>query len=197
MRFLSTRGGSAATFSAALLDGLAPDGGLYMPERIPRWSEQEVAGLRSLSVDDVAVAALRPYVEGEIEPAAVRAAAASALSFPLPLVEIEPDVFALELFHGPTAAFKDIGARLMARLMAALPRQTPGPVTVLVATSGDTGGAVGHAFSGLAGTRVAILYPDGGVSPTQEAQLVEFNADPAATSVRMPLRARSTIATGW
>src|SRR5262249_21476624 len=97
-------------------------------------------------------------------------------NFPIPLVEIEPGIHALELFHGPTLAFKDVGARTMARLMAALHRGGD-PLTILVATSGDTGSAVGHAFYRVPNTRVVILYPDGRVSPTQEAQLTMFNGE--------------------
>jgi threonine synthase len=99
-----------------------------------------------------------------------------ALNFPVPLVQIEPGIYALELFHGPTLAFKDVGARVMARLMAALDSGDQ-PLTVLAATSGDTGSAVAHAFHGVPHTRVVVLYPDGRVSPTQEAQLTMFNAE--------------------
>jgi threonine synthase len=99
-----------------------------------------------------------------------------ALNFPIPLVEVEPGIHALELFHGPTLAFKDVGARTMARLMAAVDTGDQ-PLTVLAATSGDTGSAVAHAFHGVPHTRVIVLYPDGRVSPTQEAQLTMFNAE--------------------
>jgi threonine synthase len=101
---------------------------------------------------------------------------AEALNFPIPLVEVQPGIFALELFHGPTFAFKDVGARVMARLMASRHRGDD-PLTILAATSGDTGSAVAHAFHGVPNTRVVILYPDGRVSPTQEAQLTMFNGE--------------------
>jgi threonine synthase len=120
--------------------------------------------------------ALRPFTRGEIDPATLEAVVVEALNFPIPLVEVEPNVFALELFHGPTLAFKDVGARVMARLMAVLHRGEE-PLTVLVATSGDTGSAVAHAFHRVPHTRVVILYPDGRVSPTQEAQLTMFNGE--------------------
>ena len=100
----------------------------------------------------------------------------AALNFPIPLVEVEPGIYALELFHGPTLAFKDVGARTMARLMASLDTGDQ-PLTVLAATSGDTGSAVAHAFHGVPHTRVVVLYPDGRVSPTQEAQLTMFNSE--------------------
>ena len=108
--------------------------------------------------------------------ATLEAVVVEALNFPIPLVEVEPGIFALELFHGPTLAFKDVGARVMARLMASLHRGDE-PLTVLAATSGDTGSAVAHAFHGVPHTRVVILYPDGRVSPTQEAQLTMFNGE--------------------
>src|SRR5712672_1888996 len=107
---------------------------------------------------------------------ALYAVVVEALNFPIPLVEVEPGIFALELFHGPTFAFKDVGARVMARLMASRHRGDD-PLTVLAATSGDTGSAVAHAFHGVPNTRVVILYPDGRVSPTQEAQLTIFNGE--------------------
>src|SRR5262249_5035153 len=115
---------------------------------------------------------------GEGEPATLGAVGVEAVDFPIPVVEAGPGIPALELFHGPTLAFKDVGARMMARLMAALHRADE-PLTVLVATSGDTGSAVGHAFYRVPNTRVVILYPDGRVSPTQEAQLTMFNGESA------------------
>jgi threonine synthase len=123
---------------------------------------------------------LHPFVD-ELEYDALLAIAADALAFPIPLVEVEPGIHALELFHGPTLAFKDVGARMMARLMARL-FQGDTPLTILVATSGDTGSAVAHAFHNVPHTRVVILYPKGRISPTQEAQLTMFNGE--ATNVR-------------
>jgi threonine synthase len=176
MRFLSTRGhGPAVSFRTALFEGLAPDGGLYVPERIPRWPAGDLAALTSLSLVELGLRVLLPFV-GEVDEAVLRTLLVDALNFPIPVVFIEPGVYALELFHGPTQAFKDVGARVMARLMAAL-HEGGAPLTVLVATSGDTGGAVAHAFHGVAHTRVVILYPAGRVSPTQEAQLTMFNGE--------------------
>src|SRR5262249_39298190 len=120
--------------------------------------------------------ALRPFARGAIDPATLEAVVVEALNFPIPLVEVEPGIHALELFHGPTLAFKDVGARTMAVRMAARHRGGP-PLTILVATSGDTGSAVAHAFHRVPDTRVVILYPDGRVSPTQEAQLTMFNGE--------------------
>jgi threonine synthase len=177
MRFVTTRRGAPpVSFETALFDGLAPDGGLYVPETIEPWTADELSRLPRRTLTEIALRALRPFTRGEIDPATLEAVVVEALNFPIPLVEVEPNVFALELFHGPTLAFKDVGARVMARLMAVLHRAEE-PLTVLVATSGDTGSAVAHAFHRVPHTRVVILYPDGRVSPTQEAQLTMFNGE--------------------
>ena len=181
MQFLTTRHGPAVSFTTALYDGIAPDGGLYVPETIEPWTESELARLPHRTLTEVGLRALRPFARGAIDPATLEAVVVEALNFPIPLVEIEPGIHALELFHGPTLAFKDVGARTMARLMAAL-HGGDDPLTILVATSGDTGSAVGHAFYRVPNTRVVILYPDGRVSPTQEAQLAMFNGE--RTNVR-------------
>src|SRR5947208_5157978 len=182
MRFLTTRGQAPAVdFRTALFDGLAPDGGLYVPETIEPWADHELARLPRRTLTELALRALRPFTRGELDAATLEAVVVEALNFPIPLVEVEPNRYALELFHGPTLAFKDVGARVMARVMASL-HEGGAPLTVLVATSGDTGGAVAHAFHHVPHTRVVILYPDGRVSPTQEAQLTMFNGD--STNVR-------------
>jgi threonine synthase len=178
VRFLTTRNGTSVSFATALYQGLAPDGGLYVPETIEPWPASEIDRLPRRTLTEIGLRTLRPYVRGEIDPATLEAVVVEALDFPIPLVEVEPGRFALELFHGPTLAFKDVGARTMARLMAAMHREDE-PLTVLVATSGDTGSAVGHAFYRVPNTRVIILYPDRRVSPTQEAQLTMFNGERA------------------
>ncbi len=159
-----------------MLEGLAPDGGLYVPETIEPWSESELTRLPQRTLTEIAYRALRPYTRPELDATICEAVVAEALNFPIPLVEVEPGIYSLELFHGPTLAFKDVGARTMARLMASLDTGDQ-PLTVLAATSGDTGSAVAHAFHGVPHTRVVILYPDGRVSPTQEAQLTMFNSE--------------------
>src|SRR5580765_126050 len=177
MQFVTTRGESPPVpFTTALFAGLAPDGGLYVPETIEPWSADELSGLPRPTLTEIALRALRPFTRGDLDPATLEAVAAEALNFQIPLVEIQPGIFALELFHGPTFAFKDVGARVMARLMASRHRGDD-PLTILAATSGDTGSAVAHAFHGVPNTRVVILYPDGRVSPTQEAQLTIFNGE--------------------
>ena len=179
MRYLTTTGSAPpVSFTTALFEGLAPDGGLYVPETIEPWTADELARLPRRTLTEIGLRALRPFTRGELDPAVLEAVVVEALNFEIPLVEVEPGVFALELFHGPTLAFKDVGARVMARVMASL-HLADDPLTVLVATSGDTGSAVAHAFHGVPHTRVVILYPDGRISPTQEAQLTMFNGERA------------------
>lgn len=178
MRYVSTRGGApGAGLATALLDGLAPDGGLYVPDAVPVLDDGRQA-LAAAPLAELGARVLAPFAGDDVAPEALRSIVGTALDFPIPLVEIEPGLHVLELFHGPTLAFKDVAARVMARLFGAL-RRADRPLTVLVATSGDTGGAVAHAFAGVAGTRVIVLYPRGRVSPTQEAQLTMFNGEPA------------------
>jgi threonine synthase len=160
----------------AMLAGLAPDGGLYVPESIDVWTPGEISRLRNRTLTEIAYRVLRPYTRPELDATTFEAIVVSALNFPIPLVEVEPGVFSLELFHGPTLAFKDVGARMMARLLASLDTGDQ-PLTVLAATSGDTGSAVAHAFHAVPHTRVVVLYPEGRVSPTQEAQLTMFNSE--------------------
>ena len=173
--------------ATALRDGLAPDGGLYVPTALPPFTPGELDALRGRPLADVAAALLAPLVADALPAARLRALLADALDFPIPLVTLAPGLALLELFHGPTLAFKDIGARTMARLLAALPGEAGSgdgpPLTVLVATSGDTGGAVAHAFHGVAGTRVVVLYPDGQVSPVQEAQFTTLGGNVTAVAV--------------
>jgi threonine synthase len=179
MRFVTTNGPApAVSFTTALFDGLAPDGGLYVPETIEPWTSDELSRLPRRTLTEIGLRALRPFTRGELDPAVLEAVVVEALNFEIPLVEVEPGIFALELFHGPTLAFKDVGARVMARVMASL-HLADDPLTVLVATSGDTGSAVAHAFHRVPHTRVVILYPDGRISPTQEAQLTMFNGERA------------------
>jgi threonine synthase len=145
-----------------------------VPETIEPWTAAEIARLPRRTLTEIGLRAMRPFVRGELDLAVLEAVVVEALDFPIPLVRVEPGIFALELFHGPTLAFKDVGARVMARLMAAL-HTADDPLTVLAATSGDTGSAVAYAFHRVPHTRVVILYPHGRVSPTQEAQLTFFN----------------------
>ncbi len=168
MLFRSTRGASGASLRAALLSGLAPDGGLYIPSRIPQVSSswREHARFADLGLD-----ILRPFLAGELPADQMECIVHGALDFPVPLVRLQgwEETYVVELFHGPTLSFKDFGARTMARLMGYFAGGEP--VTILVATSGDTGSAVADGFAGQDGLRAALLFPEGQVSPTQAQQL--------------------------
>ena len=171
LRYYSSRDEARAhgvDFETAMLRGLAPDGGLYLPERLPtvgddwRGAGGGPAGIAGRLLTELSGLEREQLVE----------IFRDALSFDMPVVKISGERYLLELFHGPTAAFKDVGARTLARLMdAALARRSE-RATVLVATSGDTGSAVADAFSGMANVSVALLYPRGKVSPVQERQLI-------------------------
>ncbi|MGZ6162485.1 MAG: threonine synthase [Myxococcaceae bacterium] len=178
----STRGGVAdLPLADALLRGTAPDGGLFVPARLPRG---EVRAPRDPSLGAAAVAVLSPFFVGERLEPALPAMVAEAFSFPAPLVPLRgPDDFVLELFHGPTAAFKDFGARFLAACVQRLQPAGGRPRTVLVATSGDTGAAVAAAFHRMPGVRVVVLYPDGRVSPRQAHQLGAFGDNVTALRV--------------
>lgn len=186
MPFVSTRdpGGVAVTLADAIQQGLAPDGGLYVPLDIPAMTAARFTALRGRTLAEVATALLAPLVADTFDEVGLGRLMASALDFPVPLVPLTPDLAVLELFHGPTLAFKDVGARTMARWLAVVAGAAdPRPLTVLVATSGDTGGAVAHAFHGVAGTRVVVLYPRGRVSPVQEAQFATLGDNVTAVAV--------------
>ena len=178
----STRGAVAdLPLADALLRGTAPDGGLFVPARLPRG---EVRAPRDPSLGESAVAVLSPFFVGERLEPALPAMVSEAFSFPAPLVPLRgPDDFVLELFHGPTAAFKDFGARFLAACVRRLQPARGRPRTVLVATSGDTGAAVAAAFHRMPGVRVVVLYPDGRVSPRQAHQLGAFGDNVTALRV--------------
>jgi threonine synthase len=172
LRFSSSRGGAPpVTLSEAIQQGLAPDGGLYMPTHLPSVDVSAVAGLRSLP--DIARSALYGFFDGDRLQPMLGAIAEAALNFPAPTTPVKTAdrLFALELYHGPTAAFKDFGARFLAESLQRLEANAGRPLTILVATSGDTGGAVAAAFHLRPWVRVVILYPKGLVSPRQEQQL--------------------------
>ena len=185
MRFVSTRDAThAETLSVALRSGIAPDGGLYVPERFPRLEAAQFDSLTALP--DVAGRLLAPFFAGDDLQAELPAIVREAFDFPVPLVALwaGPDSLSvLELFHGPTAAFKDFGARFLAACFARLSRTAKQPLTILVATSGDTGGAVAAAFHTRPGIEVVVLFPRGLVSPRQEQQLTCWGGNVRALSV--------------
>jgi len=177
MQFLSTRKAAPPVpFSTALVQGLAPDGGLYVPERMPQ-DKHDVAGAE---FPVMAARFLSPFLEGDGLAEQLEAICTAAFSFPIPLVAGSGAMF-LELFHGPTAAFKDVGARFLAECLSRLDQTHR---TVLVATSGDTGGAVAAAFWRRPNVDVAVLFPKGGVSPEQQQQLTCWGDNVRAFAVR-------------
>ncbi|RSK23816.1 threonine synthase [Hymenobacter metallilatus] len=171
-------------FRTAAVAGQAPDGGLYFPETIPRFPAGFLEQLPRLSSAEIALTVLRPYVGTSIPEPELARICAETVNFPLPVVPITERISALELFHGPTLAFKDVGARFMSRCLGHFSRHETRPVTVLVATSGDTGGAVASGFLGVPGVEVVILYPSGRVSPVQEQQLTALGQNVRALEVR-------------
>ncbi|MDE2781689.1 MAG: threonine synthase, partial [Gemmatimonadota bacterium] len=184
---ISTRevpGGREWTFQEALFLGQAPDGGLFVPAALLPLPDGARAVLPTLTFPERAFVAARHFLGDEIRDDLLRAVVHDALNFPVPLREIEPGIHMLELFHGPTHAFKDVGARFMARMMSALRDDDSPPVTILTATSGDTGGAVAHAFHRLPGVHVVVLYPLGKVSHRQEAQFAALGGNVTAVAVR-------------
>ncbi|MBW8687667.1 threonine synthase [Chitinophaga rhizophila] len=171
------------SFEEAVVQGLAPDKGLYFPERIPAFDKAFLDDIVNKDDLDIAYAAIQPFVGDEIPAAVLKQIIADTLSFPFPLVNVEDNIYSLELFHGPTLAFKDVGARFMAGCLGYFRRNDSRPVTVLVATSGDTGGAVAAGFYNVPGVRVVILYPSGKVSTLQEKQLTTLNGNITALEI--------------
>jgi len=180
---VSTRGNAQpVSLREAVLAGLAPDGGLYVPQTIPRKPDSWWSALRGKSFHDIAIAVALELAGDEFDHATLTNLVRDALNFPVRIVELEKGLAVLELFHGPTFAFKDFGARTLARLMSEI-NEGSKPITVLVATSGDTGSAVANAFFGVAGTRVVVLYPEGKVSEVQEAQFSTLGGNVTAVAV--------------
>ena len=183
MKWISTRGAAPPVpFIDALFAGTAPDGGLYMPERLAPLPAGAVESLRDADIVEVGTRIGAHLLAGEIAAGALRPLVADALDFPIPLVQVTDRIWALELFHGPTLAFKDVGARTQARLLHHFTDGTP--LTILVATSGDTGSAVAQAFHRVPDTRVVVLYPAGQVSDVQEAQMASLGDNVTALAMR-------------
>lgn len=184
MRLYSTNSpDTLVDFGEAVLRSLPADNGLYMPEHIARLDEKFWQEWKTLSFQDMACRVVATLLQGAIPEEKLTEIVSDALCFPAPLVRLDENHRILELFHGPTLAFKDFGARFMARVMAWLTRDDDTPLTVLVATSGDTGGAVASAFHNVEGTRVVILYPSGKVSGLQEKQLTALGGNITALEI--------------
>ena len=163
--------------------GLAPDGGLYMPVEIARHSPEELEEFRKLPFTEVCFRVVKPFATPDVPEEVLWQIVSEAINFPVKLVSLSPGLHILELFHGPTLAFKDFGARFMARLMGYFVRGESRPLTVLVATSGDTGSAVAHGFLGVPGIRVVILYPSKRISEAQEKQFTTLGENITALEV--------------
>jgi threonine synthase len=171
-------------FKTATLLGQAPDKGLYFPRTIPKFEQSFISNLHSLSNEEIAYSVIAPYVGDTIPEIELRKIVAETVSFPIPLQKVTSEIYSLELFHGPTLAFKDVGARFMSRCLGYFAKNISQRVVVLVATSGDTGGAVAHGFYDVPGIDVVILYPSGKVSPVQEKQLTTLGKNIHALEVQ-------------
>jgi len=190
MKYYSTNKQSPIVdFKEATIKGQAPDKGLYFPEVIPQVDKELINKIESTSNEEIAFRVIKPYVGNTIDDESLFQIVSETVNFPIPLVEVNDKISSLELFHGPTLAFKDVGARFMSRCLGHFLSQNTESsikrnVTVLVATSGDTGGAVANGFYNVEGVDVIILYPSGKVSPVQEKQLTTLGKNIKALEVQ-------------
>jgi threonine synthase len=171
-------------FREAVLQSIAPDGGLYFPEPITPLPATFFESLHTMDKPSIAYTVLAPFIGDAIPEKELQQIINETFSFDFPVVPIEQDIYTLELFHGPTLAFKDVGARFMSRCLAYFNRENDRKTTVLVATSGDTGGAVANGFLGIKNVDVVVLYPKGKVSAIQEAQLTTLGQNIRALEVQ-------------
>ena len=171
------------SFKEALIKGLAPDKGLYFPASIQKLPKSFFDSLDKLSDNEIAFESIRQFVSPDIPDNELKIIVDETLCFDFPVIPIDQNISSLELFHGPTMAFKDVGARFMSRCLRYFTRYDSKPTTVLVATSGDTGGAVANGFLGIKGIEVVILYPKGKVSKVQEKQLTTLGENITALEV--------------
>jgi threonine synthase len=184
MKYFSLNHNSKTTlFHDAVKKGLAPDRGLYFPESIPQLPKSFFNRIEEMTIPEMAYRVIKPYVGNQIFKEKLMEIVTETLDFEFPIIEITDNIAALELFQGPTLAFKDVGARFMARTLGHLNQVNKEKITVLVATSGDTGGAVANGFLGVEGINVVILYPKGKVSEIQEKQLTTLGQNITALEV--------------
>lgn len=184
MKYYSTNHNSAkVTLREAVLRGLAPDRGLYMPERLEVMDKSFFAGIDSMTFQEMSFAAAQALFGDDILADDLKRIVYDTLSFETPVVKVDENIYSLELFHGPTLAFKDVGARFMARLLGYFNREEKELVNVLVATSGDTGSAVANGFLGVEGIHVYVLYPKGKVTPIQECQFTTLGRNITALEI--------------
>lgn len=188
MKYYSTnRQSPVVDFKEATIKGQAPDKGLYFPERIPAVDSGMIAAIGEYTNEEIAFRVIKPYVGNTIPDEKLYQVVKETINFPIPLVKISETISSLELYHGPTLAFKDVGARFMSRCLGYFIKEENAAsrnVTVLVATSGDTGGAVASGFYGVEGVEVVILYPSGKVSPVQEKQLTSLGKNIKALEIK-------------
>lgn len=185
MRLISTNGGAPEVgFREAVTGGLAPDGGLYLPVGLPTISTEDLHAWRALPFDALAIRLAERLLGDEFPAPILARLVGDALDFPVPTFRLDSQLSLVELFHGPTLAFKDFGARFLGRFFGHLLAERGEHATILVATSGDTGSAVARGFSGVPGVRVVVLYPAGRVSPFQEAQMASIGGNVTAVRVR-------------
>lgn len=183
MKYYSTnRKAPAVGFKEAVINSLPSDNGLYFPESIPTLSPEVLSDFTSLALPELGFEMMKPFAT-DIPEADLFQILEEVLSFDIPVVQVEEDIYSLELYHGPTYAFKDVGARFLARCLGYFSQDQQEEVTILVATSGDTGGAVANGFYGVEGVKVVILYPSGKVSDLQEKQLTTLGGNISALEV--------------
>ncbi len=186
MKYYSTNGKApVATLEKAVVKGLAEDKGLYMPERIKPLPKEFFEKCDKMTFQEVACSVADCFFGEDVETEALHRIVCDTLAFDCPVVKVTGSIYSLELFHGPTLAFKDVGARFMARLLQYFLRKDGNgdDVNVLVATSGDTGSAVANGFLGVEGIHVYVLYPKGKVSPIQECQFTTLDRNITALEV--------------
>ena len=184
MKYYSTNGNSPlSTLQNAVVKGLAPDRGLYMPEQIKKLPKQFFDNIENLSFQEIAYHVADAFFGEDIPADDLKQIVYDTLSFETPVVQVNDNIYSLELFHGPTLAFKDVGARFMARLLGYFNKEEKQLVNVLVATSGDTGSAVANGFLGVDGVHLYVLYPKGKVSPIQECQFTTLGKNITAVEV--------------
>ncbi len=171
------------SFKEAVVKGLAPDKGLFFPVSIPKLSDAFFKNLPNLSLPEIGFEVAKHFVGEDISDVDLKKITEEVLNFPIPVVAVEEGISTLELFHGPTCAFKDVGARFMSRCLSAFSKKGQEEVTILVATSGDTGSAVANGFLNVEGVKVIILYPAGKVSKIQEQQLTTMGQNITALEI--------------
>ncbi len=185
MKYYSTnKEAPIATLEEAVVKGLAPDKGLYMPENINKLPKTFFDNIQDMSFQEIAFEVAKAFFGDDVETSALKDIVYDTLSFDVPAIKVENNIYSLELFHGPTLAFKDVGARFMARLLQYfIKKEGQKSVTVLVATSGDTGSAVANGFLGVEGIHVDVLYPKGKVSKIQESQFTTLGKNITAIEI--------------